>query len=248
VTQMTRIKCTVSYDGCNFKGYQIQDEHRTVQGEIETVLKKIHKGEHIRIASSGRTDAGVHAYGQVFHFDSGLSIPEEKWKVAINSLLPADIHVLSAVTAADDFHARFDVIKKEYRYRVLNDKDRDVFKRNYTLYYPHPLNLSAINEALGFLKGTHDFTSFSSARTEVQDKVRTIYEAECLRQHDEIIFRIVGNGFLYNMVRIIVGTMLEVGRGDRTPTEISSILQSKQREQAGKTAAGHGLYLWHVSY
>ncbi|MFX3624239.1 MAG: tRNA pseudouridine(38-40) synthase TruA [Ectobacillus sp.] len=245
---MERIKCTIAYDGTNFSGYQIQQEKRTVQQEIEAVLQKLHKGEHIRVYASGRTDASVHAAGQVIHFDSPLQLPEERWEAALNALLPKDIAVIEAEKAAPDFHARFHVATKEYRYRVLLSKKKDVFKRNYVYHYPYSLNLSAIEAATLHFIGTHDFTSFCSAKTEIEDRVRTIYELEMVRQGEELVFRFVGNGFLYNMVRIIVGTLLDIGQGKIEPEAVPDILRARDRRLAGKTAPGHGLYLWQVNY
>jgi tRNA pseudouridine38-40 synthase len=245
---MERIKCTISYDGKHFYGYQVQQEKRTVQRELEEVLRKIHKGEHIRVHASGRTDATVHAKGQVIHFDTPLSIAEERWKAALNTMLPEDIAVKQVEKVSQAFHARFDAVSKEYRYRVLLSEDKDVFLRDYAYRYPYTLDLQAIQKAIPYLMGTHDFTSFCSAKTEVEDKVRTIYEIDLLQEKDELVFRFVGDGFLYNMVRIMVGTLLDVGRKKIQPEEIPVILRRKDRRLAGKTAPGHGLYLWQVNY
>ncbi|QOR66801.1 tRNA pseudouridine(38-40) synthase TruA [Cytobacillus suaedae] len=245
---MERLKCIISYDGSNFSGYQIQPNARTVQLELEKTLQKMHKGDILKVFASGRTDATVHAVGQVIHYDSPLNLSEQSWKKALNSLLPDDIQVLEVNKVNSEFHARFDVVKKEYRYKVLLTPDRDVFKRNFSYHFPYPLDLNLIKEAMDFLKGTHDFTSFCSAKTEVDDKIRTIYEIDCILQADELIFRFVGNGFLYNMVRILVGTLLDVGQKKIHPTEINAILEQKNRAFAGKTVPGHGLYLWEVHY
>ncbi|WP_010285116.1 tRNA pseudouridine(38-40) synthase TruA [Bacillus timonensis] len=245
---MNRYKCIISYDGTHFSGYQVQPNKRTVQSEFETALQKMHKGEPVSIVASGRTDAKVHALGQVIHFDSRISIPVEGWKRALNSLLPNDISVRSVEMVALDFHARFDVKAKEYRYRLLVSKEPCVFKRHYTYYYPYPLNLAAMREASDYLIGTYDFTSFCASKTEVQDKVRTIYQIKIEKHEDELIFSFVGNGFLYNMVRILVGTLLEVGSGQREARMIENILSGKDRSLAGKTAPGQGLCLWQVFY
>jgi tRNA pseudouridine38-40 synthase len=245
---MQRYKCTISYDGTQFSGYQIQPGKRTIQGEVEAALSKLHKGEHIKISASGRTDAGVHAKGQVIHFDSALAIPTEKWEIALNSILPDDIAVIRVEKVADSFHARFDAIGKEYRYYVHLSPKRDPFKRHYAYQFPYPLDYVAMKEALKYLIGTHDFTSFCSAKTEIEDKVRTIEEIEFFQERDLLVFRFIGNGFLYNMVRILTGTLLEVGSGDRSPYSIPEILEKKDRKFAGKTAPAHGLYLWKVFY
>ncbi|MFA8438887.1 tRNA pseudouridine(38-40) synthase TruA [Pueribacillus sp. YX66] len=245
---MSRLKAVIAYDGTAFAGYQIQPNMRTVQGELEMALTKIHKGEYVRTYASGRTDAGVHARAQVVHFDSNLSIPEQNWAKAMQALLPDDIVVRSVEKTNDDFHARYDAIKKEYRYRIVTSDVLDVFRRHYTLHIPQPLNITAMRAALVAVKGTYDFTSFCSLKTDIEEKTRTIYEAELVEVQDELVFRFVGNGFLYHMVRILVGTILEVGRGERTPHEMETILAARSREQAGKTAPPQGLVLWSVGY
>ncbi|WP_078382530.1 tRNA pseudouridine(38-40) synthase TruA [Sutcliffiella halmapala] len=245
---MNRIKCVISYDGTQFEGYQIQKEKRTVQLEVQKALARIHKGAEMKVFASGRTDAGVHAVGQVLHFDTPLTIPTQAWQKALNAHLPKDIWVKQVLEAASTFHARFDVVQKEYRYKVSLCKDFNVFTRHHVFHYPYKLDVDAIQEATKFLLGTHDFTSFCSVKTEVVDKVRTIYELEACVMDDELVFRVVGNGFLYNMVRIIVGTLLEVGQGKKQPKEILEILQEQDRKAAGKTAPAQGLYLWSVIY
>jgi tRNA pseudouridine38-40 synthase len=243
-----RVKCIISYDGSHFSGYQVQPKKRTVQGEIEEALIKLHKGHPIKIHASGRTDAGVHALGQVFHFDTNLTIPEEKWPYALNKLLPEDIVILEASYVKHNFHARFNATAKEYRYHINQQKMKDVFKRNYSFHYPYKLDLNAIRQASTHLCGTHDFTSFCVAKTEVDDKVRTIYSIELIEDDSEIIFCFIGNGFLYNMVRILVGTLLDVGQGITDPDSIHSILEGRDRSLSGRTVPGHGLFLWKVYY
>lgn len=245
---MPRMKATVAYDGTAFAGYQIQPNARTVQGELEAALTKLHKGEPVRTYASGRTDAGVHARGQVIHFDTALKIQESNWIKAMQALLPNDIVINDVQRAEDDFHARYDARMKEYRYRIVTSEFPDVFRRHYTLHVAQPLNVAAMQAALTYIVGTHDFTSFCSVKTDVEEKTRTIFKAELLSEHDEIVFRFVGNGFLYNMVRILIGTLLEVGRNERDPREMSEILTARSRERAGKTAPPQGLVLWSVSY
>ncbi|WP_449538502.1 tRNA pseudouridine(38-40) synthase TruA [Ferdinandcohnia sp. Marseille-Q9671] len=245
---MSRFKCIISYDGTNFSGYQVQPNKRTVQSECERVLQKIHKGWPVKIVASGRTDANVHAIGQVIHFDSDLGMRVESWKRALNAMLPDDIRVRSIEQVHPDFHARFDVKAKEYRYKLLLRQDASVFSRHFTYHYPYPLDIDGMREAARNVIGTHDFTSFCASRTEVQDKVRTIYQIKIEKHDDELVFSFVGNGFLYNMVRILVGTLLEVGSGKREPSSLATIVREKNRSLAGKTAPGHGLYLWKVFY
>ncbi|WP_433959648.1 tRNA pseudouridine(38-40) synthase TruA [Cytobacillus horneckiae] len=243
-----KIKCIVSYDGTLFAGYQVQPKLRTVQGELEGALKKLHKGHEVKVAASGRTDAGVHAVGQVIHFETALNIPADRWGVALNSLLPADITVIDMAAASDDFHARFDAVGKEYRYTVLRSAQRNPFMRNYAYHYPYSLDLALIEAAKTHLMGTHDFTSFCSAKSEVEDRVRELRSIEVHEDGDKLIFSFIGNGFLYNMVRILTGTLLSVGAGEIAPDEIPEILKKKNRIYAGKTAPAHGLYLWEVFY
>ncbi len=246
---MHKLKCTVSYDGTNFSGSQLQPNKRTIQFEIEKAIKKIHKGKQIRIYASGRTDTGVHAVGQVFHFETDLVIPRNNWKKALNAILPDDIYVKKVENVSRNFHAQFDAIEKEYRYFVLNNKEADVFKRNYSYYYPFAIDMDKINQACKLFEGTHDFTSFCSARSTVKGtKVRTLYEVSCERQADEIVFILRGNGFLYNMVRIIVGVLLDVGSGKLSMNEIEEMFRKKDRSAAGKTAPPTGLFLWTVKY
>jgi tRNA pseudouridine38-40 synthase len=245
---MPRYKSIISYDGSGFSGYQVQPNKRTVQSVLESVLTKMHKGETVKVSGSGRTDAGVHAKGQVIHFDSPLMIPEDKWEKALNSLLPEDISVLSAVSVDESFHARFHALGKEYRYVLHLSSKRDPLQRKFAYHYPYRLNLDAMEQASKFFLGTHDFTSFCAAKTEVEDKVRTIESIDFTRVDELLTIRFVGNGFLYNMVRILVGTLLEVGSGERSPEDIPIILAHKDRRLSGKTAPAHGLYLWEVFY
>ncbi|WP_250648809.1 tRNA pseudouridine(38-40) synthase TruA [Peribacillus frigoritolerans] len=245
---MPKYKCVIAYDGTDFAGYQVQPEKRTIQSEFEAVLAQMHKGTIIKVTASGRTDSGVHAKGQVLHFESPLTFPTENWIKAFSALLPTDIIVLEVDIVPDDFHARFHTTGKEYRYIVARSKLRDPFKRNYAYHYPYPLNMEAIREAISYLIGTHDFTSFCSAKTEVVDKVRTIKEMDFEEGDDFLVIRFVGEGFLYNMVRILVGTLLDVGSGKMSPHDMSGILDKKDRSFAGKTAPAQGLYLWKVFY
>ena len=244
-----RMKCTISYDGHLFYGYQVQPGQRTIQDELEKALQTLHKAkERIPVVSSGRTDSGVHAVGQTIHFDSPLSIPEAKWPYALNALLPDDISVRKAEAVNDQFHARFSAKRKEYRYMIYRGRHPDVFKRHYAYHVPYDLDMEKVQEASRFLVGTHDFTSFCATKTEVKDKVRTVYELEWSDTGDGLQMRIVGSGFLYNMVRIIAGTLLDVGTGKFSPGDIEKMILAKNRDAAGRTAPAHGLYLWRVIY
>lgn len=244
---MSRIKCIVAYDGMNFAGYQRQPRARTVQGEIEKLLSRMMK-EDVVIHGSGRTDAGVHSKGQVFHFDTKLDLSEDKWLFALNSQLPEDIYIKSVERVSEEFHARYSAVRKEYRYRVSLKKERDVFAARYVYHYPYDVDITKIQEASQYFIGTHDFTLFSSAKSTKEDKVRTIYEVRVEEQGEELELVFIGNGFLYNMVRILVATLLEVGQGRYEPIQVKEVLEGQREKLKVKTAPGHGLYLWEVSY
>ncbi len=246
---MVKVKCIISYDGTNFSGFQIQPDRRTVHGELEKALLKLHKGVDIRVHASGRTDTGVHAIGQVIHFESDYNIPENGWKRGLNTILPDDLYIDQVEIMADDFHARYHALWKEYHYFVMNTEDVDVFKRNYTYQFRYPLNIDAMKQACVYLEGTHDFTTFSSAKATVKgSKIRTIYEASLKQDGPQIEFIFRGSGFLYNMVRIIVGVLLDIGQGRRKPADIEVLLAKQDRKFVGETAPSAGLYLWQVGY
>ena len=241
------IKCEFSYDGTEYHGLQIQPNQRTIQGELEKSIYKLSK-EKVNIIASGRTDAGVHARKQVCNFITDSKIPAEKWKDALNSVLPSDIIVLNTEEVPLAFHSRFDVTKKVYRYYLLNNKNVDIFRRNFTWHYPYPLNLGKMIEASKIFLGEHDFTSFSSVKADIEDKTRIIYESDIWEENNEIIFQISGNGFLYNMVRIIFGTIVEIGSNKLELENVGELLKVKNRSLAGKTAPARGLVLWDIFY
>ncbi|MGL4523468.1 MAG: tRNA pseudouridine(38-40) synthase TruA [Bacilli bacterium] len=245
---MSRVALTFRYDGTKFSGYQVQPGQRTVQGEIEKALKKMHKGEYIKMHASGRTDQGVHANGQVAHFDSTLQISEKAWKNALNVNIPEDIQITAAHHVAEDWHARYNVEKKEYRYYVRNCSEIDIFRRNYEWHVPFPLDEKEMQCALQHFLGTHDFTSFCSSKTVTDNKVRTIYVANVTKEDEQLVFTFVGNGFLYNMVRIIVGTIIDVGRGKRNANDMPGIVAGRNRSLTGRMAPAHGLFLHEVMY
>ncbi|MEN1968967.1 tRNA pseudouridine(38-40) synthase TruA [Lentibacillus sp. N15] len=246
---MEKIKCIISYDGANFCGFQIQPHKRTVHGELERALMKIHKGESIRLHPSGRTDKGVHAKGQTIHFETPFTIPETNWKQALNTLLPGDLYVNKVEKVSATFHARYDVREKEYRYYVWNEREVDVFKRNYAYQFPYGLDIQAMQQACSYLEGEHDFTTFSSAKATTKgSKVRTLYQVTCEKRGSEIEFIFRGSGFLYNMVRIMVGVLLDIGQGRRTADDIPDLLAQRDRQLVGETIPPQGLYLWKVTY
>lgn len=241
---MPRYKCIVSYDGTHFVGFQKQLSARTIQGEIENALTQINK-KPIRIYASGRTDSGVHALHQVFHFDSPLEIASENWQRAMNSLLPSDVYIKSVEPVSSDFHARYNVVFKEYRY-YLSMGEYDPLKYNYIFQYNRPLDLEKMQEAIQLFVGTHDFRRFSSGNERLTT-VRTIMEAAITRQGDLLEFRFRGNGFLRYQVRMMVGTLIEIGELRRSKESIQDLLALKPGK-AGTTASPNGLYLYHVEY
>ncbi|GAB4074332.1 tRNA pseudouridine(38-40) synthase TruA [Barrientosiimonas marina] len=246
---MAKIKCVFSYDGTHFSGLQTQPHVRTVQGELEKALTKIHKGTHIPVYPSGRTDRGVHAKAQTAHFEPVFQLSPIEWKRALNSMLPADIFVAETAEVPASFHARFDVVEKEYRYYILNETEPDVFRRNYLFHFPHQLDVTRMQEAGHYLEGTHDFTTFASAKADIKGgRVRTLYDVSCQQDGGEIVIIVRGDGFLYNMVRIIAGTLLDSGRGRLEPSSIADMLAQKDRRFGGDTLPPQGLYLWQVTY
>lgn len=246
---MRRLKATISYDGTSFAGYQVQPGERTVQLELEKVLSVMHKGEPVKVTASGRTDARVHATGQVIHFNTPLNIPCEKYKKALNVQLPRDIRVLAVEEVPDDFHARYSVSGKRYRYIWSCEQVQSPFRRHYTVETNGVKpDVKAMQEAAKAIIGTHDFSSFCAANTSVVDKVRTVTKLELVWHGEELHMTIEGSGFLYNMVRIIAGTLWEVGTGKREADSVAAIIAGKDRNKAGKTAPAHGLYLEKVYY
>ena len=247
-----RYKITFAYDGTRFSGFQKQPHRRTIEGVITQVINKMAKDPDppIKIYGSGRTDAGVHALAQVAHFDFPFRIPVRGMLMGINSLLPLDIEVRKVEIVPHTFHARYDVSGKSYVYRVYLGHFINPFKRFYTGHWRFPIRVGRIKMALRDLIGEHDFTSFVASGSEARTNVRTIYSATCRldKPANELIFRFYGNGFLYNMVRIMVGVLLEIGTGKRPVHDILRLYKVKDRTQAICTASPHGLYLQHVYY
>ncbi|NYF25805.1 tRNA pseudouridine(38-40) synthase TruA [Sporosarcina sp. JAI121] len=246
---MQRIKAVVTYDGTLFSGYQIQPGMRTVQLEIDKALVKMHKDKEIFSVASGRTDSGVHATGQVIHFDTPLTLPMERWKLALNVLLPTDIRIVNVEDVGEDFHARYSATGKTYEYKWSYSEVHSPFERNFSVHLGRSApDIEAMREAAEHLIGTHDFTSFCSSKTATTNKVRTVRQLAIEKQGDYLVMTIEGNGFLYNMVRSIAGMLLVVGNGWKTPGEVKQILESRSRKANVKTAPAHGLYLKKVSY
>ncbi|KNF08159.1 tRNA pseudouridine synthase A [Gottschalkia purinilytica] len=245
---MRNIKLMIKYDGTRYKGWQRQDNtDMTIQGKIEGVLSRIIK-EEIEIIGSGRTDAGVHAIGQVANFKTNSTIHLSEIKKLLTTYLPDDIVVTNVEEVQERFHSRYNAISKKYMYKIWNDDVYDPFLRKYAVHIKKELNLEDIKKAITYLTGEHDFTSFTTDKSKKKSKVRTIYSIDIIKNKQlvEIIFH--GDGFLYNMVRIIVGTLIEVGLGKKKPEEMKTILDGKNRKLAGDTAIAKGLYLLEVEY
>lgn len=245
-----RYLMTFSYDGSKYKGYQKQPKQRTVQSEIERILKTINGHTKVDIVASGRTDAGVHAFNQKAHFDLDIKITPDKLKKAMNSMLPKDIYIKNIITVANDFHARFDVACKEYIYKI-NMGEYSPIEADYILQYNQKLDVVEIERALKYLEGTHDFRSFTKFDEEKESYERTIISATLSRDIKNVNFIIItflGTGFMRYMVRNMVGTLIEIGEGKRKSEDIITILEEKDRKYAGKTAPSCGLYLKDVFY
>ncbi len=237
----------VEYEGTNYVGWQTQPNGVSVQETLERALLKV-TGEKTAVHGSGRTDSGVHARAQVAHFDTGARMPADKFAVAMNMLLPADIRVLFTEEAPDGFHARFSAKEKSYRYTVRCGPHARVFSRLTALHVFTPLDVPAMRRAAADCVGTHDFAAFMSAGTTLEDTVRTVYASGWSGDGEFLHYDITGNGFLYNMVRILAGTMLEIGRGQLPEDAVRRALISGSRADAGATAPAHGLVLMRVKY
>ncbi|MFB9276846.1 tRNA pseudouridine(38-40) synthase TruA [Cohnella cellulosilytica] len=271
---MRNIALIVSYDGTDYSGFQSQPGESTVQGKLEEAIFKL-SGERARLLGSGRTDAGVHARCQVVNFLTSSSIPIERWAIALNTRLPGDIVVQSAYLVPDNFHSRHHALNKTYRYTINCNRVPDLFRRRYEFHHPTPLDLEAMREGLAYLVGEHDFSTFTSPLSTKPSHVRTIVRANLElesrlesdglyanpiynREWDErhypgktrgiVHLYVTGTGFLYNMVRIIAGTLIQVGEGKREPQNVADILAARDRALAGPTAVPHGLSLWEVVY
>jgi tRNA pseudouridine38-40 synthase len=241
------LKLTIEYDGTAFHGWQVQPGLPTIQGILQDTAKRI-SGEEVHIAGAGRTDAGVHALGQVANFRTGKELSPDKWQRAFNSLLPPDIVVRRAEKVPDGFDARRSAKQKTYRYSILNAPHPSALDRHWLLHVRGPLELAPMEEAGASLLGEHDFSAFRAANGDSPNQVRRVYQAFFLSEGNRLQFVITGNGFLKHMIRIVVGTLLDVGRGRLTPGAFREVLESKDRQRAGRTAPAHGLCLMQVSY
>jgi tRNA pseudouridine38-40 synthase len=244
---MKNIKLIIEYEGTNYHGWQSQINALTVQDIIKAAITKL-TDETCNLIGSSRTDVGVHAFGQVANFITESSIPGVKFSYALNSFLPKDIVIKKSEEVELDFHSRYWALGKKYKYLILNASHPSALLRNYGYHAKSVLNFEDMQQAAGYFLGRHDFSAFKSTGSDVKSNERTITGVSLEKKDELIEFQISGDGFLYNMVRIIVGTLIEVGQGKLKGSDIPGIIQSKDRKRAGKTAPAHGLYLVEVYY
>ena len=244
---MRNIKLIIEYDGKGFNGWQKQPDRLNIQGEIEKAIEEI-TGEKVDLTASGRTDAGVHSLGQTANFKTDSKIPTEKFAKAINSRLKKSIVIKSAEEVDEKFHSRYSVKSKTYRYIINNSENGTAIYRGLEYHVPMKLDYEKMNEAIKYFIGEHDFKAFKASGTSSKSSVRKILDGSVRKEEERVIIEVTGTGFLYNMVRIISGTLLDVGLGKIKPEDIPSIIESKDRTKAGKTLPAHGLYLLQVNY
>ena len=249
---MKRICLTVAYDGTNYCGWQVQPNGITIEEVLNQTLSKL-TGEVIRVIGASRTDSGVHALGNVAVFDTESRIPPERMAYALNQKLPEDIVIVKSEEVPADWHPRYqDEITKTYEYHIFNAAVKNPLKQRYNAYVSFPLDVDQMRKGAAYIIGKHDFASFCNVRTNTNDTVRTVYDIQIEKVEEaggaEIILRVTGNGFLYNMVRIIAGTLIRVGRGFYTPEKIGEILEKKVHTSEGVTAPPNGLVLVAIEY
>lgn len=247
---MKRIKLTIAYDGTNYCGWQIQPNGITVEEVLNKVITEV-TGVITTVIGASRTDSGVHAYGNVAVFDTESSIPPDRMCHALNQKLPDDIYIVKSEEVSSEFHPRYCETVKTYEYHIMNTKSPMPTDRFTNYFVSYPLDVERMRKGASYIVGTHDFASFCSARSAVEGTTRTIYSLEIIERQDKpgaITVRITGNGFLYNMVRIIVGTLVQVGRGFYEPEKVKEMLEAKCRTEAGVTAPAQGLFLVEIKY
>lgn len=244
---LRNIKLIIEYDGTNYAGWQRQKNAVAIQEKIEEAIKRV-TGSFSEVIGSSRTDSGVHAKGFVCNFYTESGIPSVNFKIALNAVLPEDIVIIKSEEVDEKFHARFDSLGKRYVYTVVLGTERPAIGRNYVHYFRRSLNIEKMREASEYFLGTHDFSAFKSVGSSVKTSVRTIKELQIIQNEKTIKFSIVGDGFLYNMARTIVGTLLDVGAGRFAPDYMTHIINSKDRSKAGKSAPAAGLCLEEVYY
>ncbi len=244
---MKRYRLRVAYDGTEYHGWQEQSNGITIEEVLNKTLSKVLK-EDIVVVGASRTDAGVHAYGNVAVFDSNTSIPADKICYAVNPFLPADIRIVQSEEVADDFHPRFVSSRKTYEYHIYNSRIPFPTNRLYSHQVIMPLDVDAMREAGKYIVGTHDFKCFCAAKAQVKTTVRNVLDVRVKENGEEIIVEVEGEGFLYNMVRIITGTLIKVGLGAYPPEHVKDIIESKDRRNAGETVPAKGLFLQKIEY
>lgn len=244
---MKRVKLVVAYDGTNYHGWQVQDNGITIEEVLNRTISELVQ-EDIKVIGASRTDAGVHACGNVAVFDTESRIPGDKFSFALNQRLPEDIRIQESCEVDADFHPRYADTVKTYEYNILNRRFELPSKRLYAAFCYYPMDIERMNQAAAYLVGEHDFKSFCSAGAQVQTTIRTIYAVNVTKDDDMVHIRITGNGFLYNMVRIIAGTLMQVGTGLMEPEQVKEILEARDRSKAGPTAVAKGLTLVEIRY
>lgn len=244
---MRRIKLTVAYDGTAYCGWQVQNNGITVQEMLNRALTELF-GTEMRTIGASRTDAGVHARGNVAVFDTEARMPAGRIAFALNTYLPEDIRIQKSEEVSPEFHPRFTSTVKTYEYKILNRTFPDPLRRTDSLFWYGTLDLEKMKQGAAYLPGTHDFRGFAASHLAAENTERTIYRTQLWKEEDMIHFRITGNGFLYNMVRIIVGTLLEIGKGDYPPERVLEVLEKRDRSLAGATARACGLTLLEIRY
>lgn len=245
-----KILLTIAYDGTAYHGYQVQNGQITVQKRLNDAVLRVF-GKRYPVTGCSRTDSGVHALdfkATVTLDDDAPRIPPDRIPLAMNIALPDDISVKSAIPVADSFHPRYDVRSKEYRYLILNSRVRDPFLVGKAYQFPTPLNIGLMNRAAGCFVGTHDFSAFTASGSDVSDRTRTIFDCSVSSNDNIVTVRVSGNGFLYNMVRIVTGTLIDVSCGKLSADSVPDIIKSRDRQRAGFTVPACGLYLYRVSY
>ena len=242
-----RVRLTVAYDGTAYHGWQIQDNANSIEAELTRAVKQV-TGEEAEIIGASRTDAGVHAYGNIAVFDTVSPIPPEKMCFALNKALPEDIRILRSDQVPPEWHPRRQTCRKTYEYRIRLGSIPVPTERLYAHYVHHPVDPSRMREAATFLTGEHDFAAFCAAGSQASTTVRTVFSIEICDAPGQVTIRVCGNGFLYNMVRILAGTLLDVGMGRKEPKDMTAILEGKDRRQAGPTLPAKGLFLMGYEY
>lgn len=244
---MKRVKLTVAYDGTNYCGWQVQPNGITIEEVLNRAIRKL-TGEEIAVIGASRTDSGVHALGNVAVFDTASSIPPERFSYALNQRLPEDVVVVESEEVPLDWHPRYQNTLKTYEYHIINSRTVIPTKRLYNAFVSFPLDVERMRQGASYIVGEHDFASFCCIRTNAKTTVRTVTELQITQQGDEITIRITGNGFLYNMVRIIAGVLIRVGRGFYEPEKVKELLDGVERTQGAITAPAQGLCLMEIRY